>query len=572
MFRIRQVRDAASVQNQLALAAVLRIYQEAFPDDQGYSTRIADLLNFAGEQEFEVILLVAEGHKNRHLGFALTFYFARQRMGYLDYIVSNPKRNARGYGGALYEATCEALVQRKSHGLFMDVPADEAKLLKEKQRLAANKRRLAFYERFGARPIIGTAYEDISRELNNGHGTLLVLDDLDRDQPLDGAGLRGFLRKLLPAKGVVKPDDPRLKALLKSVPDGPVALREPVYLQPIRHRAAKAEGTLEFISTGDAHQIHHLREKGYVERPARVQSILKGLAAIHIKEFKTRNYAEKHILRVHDTELLQFLKGGKKHLDSAQLLYPSIFPIRHADRIPTAWDMRAGYYCIDTFTPVTANAYAAAKSAVNAALTGADRVLKGSRLVYALGRPPGHHAESRAFGGFCYLNNAAIAADHLAQSGRVAFLDIDHHHGNGSQEIFYRRKDVYFVSIHGHPRLCYPYFAGYSDERGEGKGKGFNRNYPLYPGVDDHEYCETLSRALATLDQFRPDYLVLSLGFDIMAGDPTGTFNVSPRGMFRIGKMIAETGWPVLVVQEGGYSLRNLRLGASEFFHGITRY
>lgn len=572
MFRIRQVRDAVSIQNQLALAAVLRIYQEAFPDDKGYSTRIADLLNFAGEQDFEVILLVAEGHKNRHLGFALTFYFARQRMGYLDYIVSNPKRNARGYGAALYEATCEILVQRKARGLFMDVPADDTKLLKEPHRLAANKRRLAFYERFGARPVTGTAYESTSCEINNGHGTLLVFDDLDRGKALDGADLRGFLRKLLPAKGLVQPDDPRLKALLKSIGDGPVSIREPVYLQPIRHRPAKSEATLEFITTGDAHQIHHLREKGYVERPARVQSILKGLAAINIKEFKSRSYADKHILRVHEADLLQFLKGGRKQLDSAQLLYPSVFPIRHPDRIPAAWDMRAGYFCIDTFTPVTANAYVAAKSAVNAALTGADRLLKGSRLVYSLGRPPGHHAESRAFGGFCYLNNAAIAADHLSLSGKVAFLDIDHHHGNGSQEIFYRRNDVYFMSIHGHPRLCYPYFAGYADERGEGKGKGFNRNYPLYPGVDDHEYCETLSRALATVAQFKPDYFVLSLGFDIMAGDPTGTFNVSPRGMFRIGKMIVETGLPILVVQEGGYSLRNLRLGATEFFRGITRF
>ena len=572
MFRIRQVRDAVSIQNQLALAAVLRIYQEAFPDDKGYSTRIADLLNFAGEQDFEVILLVAEGHKNRHLGFALTFYFARQRMGYLDYIVSNPKRNARGYGAALYEATCEILVQRKARGLFMDVPADDSKLLKEPHRLAANKRRLAFYERFGARPVTGTAYESTSCEINNGHGTLLVFDDLDRGKALEGADLRGFLRKLLPAKGLVQPDDPRLKALLKSIGDGPVSIREPVYLQPIRHRPAKSEGTLEFITTGDAHQIHHLREKGYVERPARVQSILKGLAAIKIKEFKSRSYADKHILRVHEADLLQFLKGGRKQLDSAQLLYPSVFPIRHPDRIPAAWDMRAGYFCIDTFTPVTANAYVAAKSAVNAALTGADRLLKGSRLVYSLGRPPGHHAESRAFGGFCYLNNAAIAADHLSQSGKVAFLDIDHHHGNGSQEIFYRRNDVYFMSIHGHPRLCYPYFAGYADERGEGKGKGFNRNYPLYPGVDDHEYCETLSRALNTVAKFKPDYFVLSLGFDIMAGDPTGTFNVSPRGMFRIGKMIAETGLPILVVQEGGYSLRNLRLGATEFFRGITRF
>jgi acetoin utilization deacetylase AcuC-like enzyme len=571
MFRIRQVRDAGSIQNQLALAAVLRIYQEAFPDDKQYSTRISELLNFAGEQDFEVVLLVAEGHKNRHLGFALTFYFGRQRMGYLDYIISNPKRNARGYGGALYEATCELLAQRKARGLFMDVPADDVNLLKERQRLSANKRRLAFYERFGARPVADTAYETTMQAVNGGHGTMLVFDNLDTGKPLEGRDLRAFVRRLLSAKGSLQPDDPRLKNLIKSIRDGPVHIREPVYSRPIRHRPAKHEGTLELITTGDAHQIHHLREKGYVERPARVHSILKGLEGVKLKQFNIRNYAEKHILRVHHTDLLSFLKAARKNLDSAQLLYPSIFPIRRPERIPAAWDMRAGYYCIDTFTPVTANAFTAARTAVNAALTGADRLLKGSRRVYSLGRPPGHHAESRAFGGFCYFNNAAIAADHLSASGKVGLLDIDHHHGNGSQEIFYRRKDVYFVSIHGHPRLCYPYFAGYADERGEGRGKGFNRNYPLYPGVDDHQYCETLSRALGILERFKPDYLVVSLGFDIMAGDPTGTFNVSARGMYRIGKMLAETGLPVLVVQEGGYSLRNLRLGAIEFFRGITR-
>ncbi len=298
----------------------------------------------------------------------------------------------------------------------------------------------------------------------------------------------------------------------------------------------------------------------------------RGLGSITLKEYKTRPFPEKHILKVHHPDLVNFLKAGRKHLDSAQLLYPNVFPVRHPDRIPAAWEMRAGYYCIDTFTPVTANAYGAARNAVNAALTGAERLLKGAQRVYVLCRPPGHHAESRAFGGFCYFNNAAIAADHLTSAGRVAFLDIDHHHGNGSQEIFYRRDDVFFASIHGHPRLCYPYFAGYADETGAGKGEGYNKNFPLYPGVDDHEYCAALGKALDVLGRFKPHCLVVSLGFDIMAGDPTGTFNVSARGMYRIGKMLAETGLPILAVQEGGYSLRNLRVGAGEFFKGLTSF
>ena len=162
MIRIRQVHDAASPQNRTALSAVLHIYQEAFSYYPQYAARIAELLKFTSENDFEVVLLVAEGHKHRILGFALTFYFPRERFGYLDYLVSNPKRNARGYGAALYEATCEYLQHRKSKGLFMDVPPDDASLLAEKQRLPVNKRRLAFYERFGARPIIRPERRDLA--------------------------------------------------------------------------------------------------------------------------------------------------------------------------------------------------------------------------------------------------------------------------------------------------------------------------------------------------------------------------------------------------------------------------
>ncbi|MEZ5572611.1 MAG: histone deacetylase family protein [Halioglobus sp.] len=570
MFRIRQVHDAVSPENQLALSAVLNIYQQAFSYYPQYAARIAELLKFTSENAFEVILLVAQGRKNRILGFALSFYFPRQRYGYLDYLLASPARNTRGYGTALYEATCELLLQRKGKGLFMDVPTDDVALLVDKSELRVNQRRLAFYERFGARPVSNTLYESTRTKANLGFYTYLVFDDLELGKTPSRREAREMVSRILLAKAGIGASDPQLKIILDSIKDDPVKLRAPVYSKPIVHAQSTGQRTLEIVSTGDANLIHHLREKGYVERPARVHAILKGLAAIPVKEFKLKAFAEKHILAVHTHSLLQFLKQGSKQLETGQLLYPNVFPIRHAQRIPKSWESQAGYFCIDTFTPVTANAYTAARQAVNAALTGAERVAKGSALCYALCRPPGHHAEARAFGGFCYFNNAAIAANYLSAHGKVAFLDIDHHHGNGSQDIFYSRSDVLFVSIHGHPRLCYPYFAGYRDERGEAQGLGFNRNYPLYPGVDDNAYCETLAQAINRIARFKPDYLVLSLGFDIMAGDPTGTFNVSARGMYRIGKMLAETGLPILVVQEGGYSLRNLRLGATEFFKGIT--
>lgn len=570
MFRIRQIHDAASHQNRLALSAVLHIYQDAFSYYPQYASRIAELLKFTSEQAFDVILLAAEGRKNRILGFALSFYFTRLRYAYLDYILASPKRNARGYGSALYEATCEHLLQRKCKGLFMDVPVDDEALLVDKSELAVNRKRLAFYERFGARPIVNTLYESTWTRANQGFFTYLVFDDLELGRTPSRRDTRTVVSNILLAKAGVEAGDPKLQVILDSIRDDPVRLRPPRYRKPAVHRETKGAVTIEFISTGDGHQIHHLREKGYVERPARVRSILKGLENLPMKEFKPRAFPEKHILAVHTQKLLHFLKQGDKHLESGQLLYPNVFPVRRPDRIPKSWESQAGYFCIDNFTPVTANAYKAARIAVNAALTGAERIAKGSRLCYALCRPPGHHAETRAFGGFCYFNNAAIAAHYLSGLGRVAFLDIDHHHGNGSQDIFYRRSDVFFLSIHGHPNLCYPYFAGYRDERGEGDGEGFNRNYPLYPGVDDNTYCEALVRAITAIRRFKPDYLVLSLGFDIMSGDPTGTFDVSTRGMYRIGKLLGETGLPTLVVQEGGYSLRNLRLGAAAFFEGIS--
>jgi len=159
-----------------------------------------------------------------------------------------------------------------------------------------------------------------------------------------------------------------------------VPLRPPIYTVPARHRPSPDQARLAFVTAGDAHQIRHLREKGYVERPARVQSIRKGIESIPLDEFKIKAFAEKHILRVHHPDLVNFLKQGGKHLDSVQLLYPNVFPIRRPDRILKAWDMRAGYYCIDTFTPVTANAYQAARNAVNVALTGAERIAKGATL------------------------------------------------------------------------------------------------------------------------------------------------------------------------------------------------
>jgi acetoin utilization deacetylase AcuC-like enzyme len=257
-------------------------------------------------------------------------------------------------------------------------------------------------------------------------------------------------------------------------------------------------------------------------------------------------------------------------LKEGRPVYPDTFPIRRPDRRPKQLAVQAGYYCLDTGTPLYKGAYVAARASVDTALTAADEILAGRALAYAVCRPPGHHAGKRFFGGFCYFNNAAIAAQRLANSAKVAVLDLDFHHGNGTQDIFYEREDVLTVSVHGHPDHAYPYFSGFESETGEGAGLGSNRNFPLPAGTEGDRYLRSLDSALEIIDRAGSEVIVLSLGFDVMRGDPTGTFALSSDVMRRIGARLVATGLPLLVVQEGGYNLRNIRSGSAAFFRGCA--
>jgi acetoin utilization deacetylase AcuC-like enzyme len=247
-----------------------------------------------------------------------------------------------------------------------------------------------------------------------------------------------------------------------------------------------------------------------------------------------------------------------------------VFPIRNVARPPTDLSVRAGYYCIDTFTPLNQNAWLAARRAADCALTGAQAILAGRRAAYALVRPPGHHAERRVFGGFCYLNNAAIAAQYLSRHGRVAMLDLDYHHGNGQQDIFWERPDVLTISIHGHPRFAYPYFSGFADERGAGPGLGKNINYPLPEKVTPDIYQKYVDKALLTIRRFQARFLVVSLGLDTGKGDPTGTWNLMADDFERVGSAVGGASLPTLIVQEGGYNTRSLGRHARYFFGGLA--
>ena len=218
---------------------------------------------------------------------------------------------------------------------------------------------------------------------------------------------------------------------------------------------------------------------------------------------------------------------------------------------------------LDPDTTTSPGSYAVATNAVGAT------VLASQLNGFAVVRPPGHHAEHKAFGGFCYFNSAAITAQYISPHGRVAVLDIDYHHGNGTQEIFYNRSDVVTVSIHGHPSFSYPYFSGFRDEKGEGEGKGCNLNVPLSENITMDQYREALTKALLKIIRMNCRFLIVALGLDTAKGDPTGTWPLLPKDFKVVGRMIGSLRLPTIVIQEGGYRIRSLGSNAKNFFTGL---
>lgn len=573
MIRFKRVYDIAGYLSQEKLAQVAGIYEKAFPYYPTYSSKISKLVKNQVKKHYEIYLIVAEGNKGRILGFSFFFYFTDLKLAYLDYIASDPGRKTRGVGAALYEITRDVLISKNCQGLFMDVPPDDEKLLPEKKLLATNKKRMKFYENFGAKPILGTLYDKLATKANAGYFTYLVYDSLKRKTKLKAEDLQRIVKEILMVKGDMPPSHAKVKKIINSIQEGSFYIRENRYSQiknPITKEEKLKLTNIDIVITDDSHTIHHLKEKGYVERPARIDAVKKGLEELKFQQHKVKKFPLTHIKEVHDEELIKLYKLAEKELTSHKPLYPDVYPKGDFPKLPKEISLRAGFFALDSFTPLTSNVFKAAQNSVNVALTGAEILSKGSSVVYSVCRPPGHHAEKKFFGGFCYFNNAAIAANYLSKLGKVAFLDIDYHHGNGSQNIFYERNDVYFVSIHGHPSQAYPYYAGYEDEIGKGKGKGFNKNFPLYPGVDNKKYLEILEQAIIEFKKFKAKFLVVSAGLDLMRGDPTGTFMIDNAGMKMIGEKLTELQIPILLVQEGGYSLTNLKSGVRNLLLGIS--
>ena len=273
---------------------------------------------------------------------------------------------------------------------------------------------------------------------------------------------------------------------------------------------------------------------------------------------------------VHATGLVRFLETGWSEYQALVGPTPDVVPdvfYRPALREgmsprpePASVHGRLGWYCFETTTPLTEHTYDAARAAVDTALSTAELVLGGERAAYGLCRPPGHHATSGLYGGYCFFNNAAVAAHHIATTTgtQVTVLDVDYHHGNGTQEIFYGRDDVQYVSLHGDPTRAYPYNMGYADETGTGRGLGHTLNLPLPIRTDDDAYLVALGRAIDAVDAFGPSTLIVSLGLDTFVTDPISDLAVTADGFERSGAAVAELGLPTIVLQEGGYDVAAL--------------
>lgn len=305
------------------------------------------------------------------------------------------------------------------------------------------------------------------------------------------------------------------------------------------------------IKHNPPYEIYDGVKESYAEKPERILSIVNFLRENGIKTIPPNNFPVNYISEIHHKAYMKFLKDRSDSLSKDKVLYPS-------------------YFIMDTYTPIAQKTYEAARSSVDVALTGARYIVDGDRLVYSLCRPPGHHADKKTMGGYCYFNNAAIAANYLSKHGKVAILDIDFHHGNGTQNIFYDRSDVLYVSIHADPRFKFPYSSGFEDEKGIGEGLGYNNNYHLPLGTTDEQYLIILQKTLKDIQEFSPKFLAISAGFDTYGKDPIGGFKLTVPFYRIIGENIKSLNLPTLIVQEGGYAVDALGKMAYNFLQGIS--
>jgi acetoin utilization deacetylase AcuC-like enzyme len=346
--------------------------------------------------------------------------------------------------------------------------------------------------------------------------------------------------------------------------------------------AAGGRAAMKIVYTDD-HRLHfpqgELHGGEFVtpfERPSRMEYILRELRKRKMTDLVAPAPLDmRSVRKVHDRGYLDFLEHAWRDWVKAGYrgeILPTGFPARSLrQRLPRHIDGRVGYYAHSLETCIAAGTWAAVKAAAAVAETARKIVSGGAPAAFALCRPPGHHAHDDLYGGFCFLNNAAIAAQGFRDAGaaRVAILDVDFHHGNGTQDIFYRRGDVLFCSLHGRPQDAYPYYLGYADERGESEGEGFNFNCPMAPGTGFEVWSTALAAACRKIKAYRPDCLVVSLGVDTYKDDPIGFFRLDSPDFKTCGARVARLNLPTLFVMEGGYAIEAIGINTVNVLEGF---
>lgn len=308
------------------------------------------------------------------------------------------------------------------------------------------------------------------------------------------------------------------------------------------------------------------------DTPKRIECIKKSLRENEQFQFLTaKPFPERFITRLHPYH--DYIKNTSSSLkNDEEEFYPDLFPGEGAHlRKKSDSPLWGGIWCTDAVTPIKRRTYEVARASAETALTGAELIRDGlEKNVYALCRPSGHHAGPRVFGGYCYFNNVATAAEYLLPKGKVAIVDIDYHHGNGTQEFFDEIKSVFTASIHGDPDDEYPYFWGYADEKGKGQAVGTNYNVPITKGAHLEQYSKALDHILKRVREFNPKYLIIAAGFDTHEADPIGGFMLQTEDYFKIGKQFQALEIPTLVCQEGGYNTEVLGECVRNFLLGLT--
>ncbi len=334
----------------------------------------------------------------------------------------------------------------------------------------------------------------------------------------------------------------------------------------------------------DDHRLHHGKAeladgelKPCVECPERADVVLEAVTRAKLGDVVEPNsFGLDPIRSIHSPRYVAFLERAWE-LWIAEGRTGDALPLNWAVRgmrqiEPDHIDGKLSYFSFDAGTPITAGTWTAITAAADVALTGAAKLLEGERNAFALCRPPGHHAAADYYGGYCFFNNAAIAAQHLLdhKAARVAVLDVDYHHGNGTQSIFYERSDVLFVSIHADPLQEYPYFLGHADEDGSGAGKSYNANFPLRWHCGAQEWFAALDGGLQRIFEYAPDYVVISLGVDTYIDDPISQFRLDTHDFIEVGSRIGHLGLPSMFVLEGGYAVSEIGANVTNVLSGAT--